>query len=110
MSQNRNGFTLPLAILASLLGFGAAPAETNRPPNLIVIMTDDQGYADVGFNGGKDIPTPHLDSIAQNGVRFTSGYVVYPVCSPSRAGFITGRYPQRFGYERNPRFQPDNRV
>jgi arylsulfatase A-like enzyme len=107
----RNRFTLALAIGASLLGIVAAvSAETNRPPNLIVIMTDDQGYADVGFNGCKDIPTPNLDSIAQNGVRFTSGYVVYPVCSPSRAGFITGRYPQRFGYERNPRFQPENRV
>jgi arylsulfatase A-like enzyme len=105
-----NSFILTLAVVASLLGVVAVAAETNRPPNLIVIMTDDQGYADVGFNGCKDIPTPNLDSIAQNGVRFTSGYVVYPVCSPSRAGFITGRYPQRFGYERNPRFQPDNRV
>lgn len=101
----------PLVIALSLLGAStAAHAQTNRPPNLIVVMTDDQGYADVGFNGGKDIPTPNLDSIAQNGVRFTSGYVVYPVCSPSRAGFITGRYPQRFGYERNPRFQPGNRI
>ena len=80
----------------------------DRPPNLIVIMTDDQGYADVGFNGCKDIPTPNLDSIAANGVRFTSGYVTYSVCSPSRAGMLTGRYQQRFGHERNPRFQPDN--
>jgi arylsulfatase A-like enzyme len=106
-----NRIILLLASAGSLLGaIAAAHAQTNRPPNLIVIMTDDQGYADVGFNGCKDIPTPNLDSIAQNGVRFTSGYVVYPVCSPSRAGFITGRYPQRFGYERNPRFQPGNRV
>ena len=106
-----NPFILALALVASLLGVaGTAPAETNRLPNLIVIMTDDQGYADVGFNGCKDIPTPNLDSIAQNGVRFTSGYATYPVCSPSRAGFITGRYPQRFGYERNPRFQPEHRV
>lgn len=88
----------------------AANEPTPARPNLIVIMTDDQGYADVGFNGCKDIPTPNLDSIARNGVRCTSGYVVYPVCSPSRAGFITGRYPQRFGYERNPRFQPGNPV
>jgi arylsulfatase A-like enzyme len=102
---------LALAMLG--LDTASVPAANQPPavrPNLIVIMTDDQGYADVGFNGGKDIPTPNLDSIAQNGVRFTSGYVVYPVCSPSRAGFITGRYPQRFGYERNPRFQPGNRI
>ncbi len=73
-----------------------------RKPNLVVIMADDLGYADVGFNGCSDIPTPHIDSIAKEGVRFTSGYVGYPVCGPSRASFITGRYGQRFGFERNP--------
>jgi hypothetical protein len=57
-------------------------------PNLVIIMTDDQGYGDVGFNGCKDIPTPHIDRIAREGVRFTNGYVTYPVCSPSRAGSI----------------------
>lgn len=77
-------------------------------PNLIVIMADDLGYADVGFNGCKDIPTPNIDRIAENGVIFTNGYVTYSVCSPSRAGFITGRYPQRFGYERNVQYQPDD--
>ena len=77
-----------------------------KPPNLIVIMADDLGYADVGFNGCKDIPTPNIDKIANNGIRFTSGYVTYSVCSPSRAGFITGRYPQRFGYERNAQYKP----
>lgn len=81
-------------------------AAQENPPNLIVIMTDDQGYADVGFNGCKDIPTPHIDSIANHGVRFTDGYVSYSVCSPSRAGFLTGRYQQRFGFERNPRWAP----
>ena len=86
-----------------------ASAATTPPPNLILILTDDQGYADVGFNGCKDIPTPNLDSIARNGVQFTSGYVSYSVCSPSRAGLLTGRYQQRFGYERNPRFEPENR-
>ena len=68
-------------------------------PNMIVIMCDDLGYADVGFNGCKDILTPNIDSIAGNGVRCTDGYVAYPVCGPSRAGFMTGRYPQRFGFE-----------
>lgn len=87
----------------------AAPsAQPNRPPNIIVILTDDQGYHDVGFNGCTDIPTPHLDSIAQRGVRFSNGYVSYSVCSPSRAGLLTGRYQQRFGHERNPRWEPQN--
>ena len=71
-------------------------------------MADDLGYADVGFNGCRDIPTPNIDKIASNGVRCTSGYVTYSVCSPSRAGFITGRYPQRFGYERNAQYKPDD--
>lgn len=73
-------------------------------PNLIVIMADDLGYNDVGFNGCTEIPTPGIDSIAQNGVKFTNGYTSYSVCGPSRAGFITGRYQQRFGFERNPQW------
>ncbi len=74
-------------------------------PNLIVIMVDDMGYGDVGFNGCKDIPTPNIDRIAQGGVRCTSGYVGYMVCGPSRASFMTGRYGQRFGFERNPQYR-----
>jgi arylsulfatase A-like enzyme len=76
--------------------------------NLIVVMADDLGYADVGFNGCKDILTPNIDSIAAHGVRCTNGYVSYSVCGPSRAGFITGRYQQRFGFERNPQYQPND--
>jgi len=104
---------LKTAITAALVGVtlqasASGGTITNRPPNLIVILTDDQGYHDVGFNGCKDIPTPNLDSIARNGVRFTSGYVSYSVCSPSRAGLLTGRYEQRFGHERNPQWEPEN--
>ena len=109
-TQSVNQFSLThllAAVVACLPMTQGATQE--RPPNLIVIMTDDQGYADVGFNGCKDIPTPHIDSIAANGVRFTDGYVCYSVCSPSRAGFMTGRYPQRFGFERNPQWAPNNR-
>ena len=81
-----------------------------KKPNLIVIMTDDQGYQDVGFNGSKEIPTPHIDSIAANGVKFTDGYVSFPVCGPSRAGFITGRYQDRFGFTTNPTQDPKNET
>lgn len=77
-------------------------------PNLIVIMADDLGYQDIGFNSCEDIPTPNIDRIADNGIKFTSGYTTYAVCSPSRAGFLTGRYSQRFGYERNPLYRPDD--
>ena len=95
-----------LATAGIVLAASALPAAT---PNLVVIMADDLGYADVGFNGCADIPTPHIDSLAKEGIRFSSGYVTYAVCGPSRAGFMTGRYQQRFGFERNPQYQPGDR-
>ncbi len=60
------------------------------PPNLLVILADDLGYADVGFQGCRDIPTPNLDALARSGVRCTNGYVTHPFCSPTRAGMLTG--------------------
>ena len=77
----------------------AAGTDGERKPNIVLIVADDLGYADVGFHGCKDIPTPHIDSIASKGVRFTNAYVSSPVCSPTRAGLMTGRYQQRFGHE-----------
>ncbi len=71
-------------------------------PNILIIVGDDMGYADVGFHGCKDIPTPNLDALAAGGARFTNGYVSGPYCSPTRAGLLTGRYQQRFGHEFNP--------
>jgi arylsulfatase A-like enzyme len=68
-------------------------------PNIVVVIVDDLGYADVSTYGVKRIPTPHIDALAQGGVLFTHGYVVASLCSPLRAGLITGRYPQRFGFE-----------
>ena len=72
------------------------PPVTNKP-NIIIVLTDDQGYGDVGFNGCKDIPTPNIDRLAKNGVVFSQAYVSYAVCAPSRAGLLTGRYQDRFG-------------
>lgn len=72
-----------------------------RPPNVIIIVTDDAGYADFGFTGVGDMMTPHIDALAESGVICTQGYVTASVCSPSRAGLMTGRYQQRFGYEMN---------
>lgn len=85
-----------------------ATTSSAPKPNIIVILTDDQGYADVGFNGSKDIPTPHIDRIANEGVRFDRGYVSFPVCGPSRAGLLTGRYQSRFGYDLNSSEDPRN--
>jgi len=77
-------------------------------PNIVVILADDLGYADVGFNGCKDIPTPNIDSLAKNGVRCSNGYVSHPFCSPTRAGLLAGRYQQRFGHECNPKWLPED--
>lgn len=79
-----------------------AAVQPPARPNILVIIADDLGFADVGIHGGRDIPTPHIDSIARAGVRFSSGYVTGPYCSPTRAGLLTGRYQQRFGHEFNP--------
>ena len=79
----------------------AADAAQPRP-NVVVIVADDLGYGDLGIQGGTDVPTPNIDSLARDGVRCTDGYVSCPVCSPTRAGLLTGRYQQRFGHEFNP--------
>jgi len=73
-----------------------------KNPNVIVIVSDDQGWSDVGFNGCREIPTPNLDALAESGVTFETGYASHPYCSPSRAGLLAGRYQQRFGHECNP--------
>jgi arylsulfatase A-like enzyme/beta-glucanase (GH16 family) len=102
------GIILLYAMLAaSCQGTGRSVPDQEQP-NIIVILTDDQGYTDVGFNGCKDIPTPNIDRIASNGVVFTNGYVTFPVCGPSRAGLITGRYHDRFGFSRNPLLAPND--
>jgi arylsulfatase A-like enzyme len=82
--------------------FACTALAADRKPNVLVIVADDLGYADIGANGCRDIPTPNIDSLATNGVRFTSGYVSGPYCSPTRAGLMTGRYQTRFGHEFNP--------
>jgi arylsulfatase A-like enzyme len=88
--------------MSILAGNKANCAENARVPNIIFILADDLGYGDISLHGSKDIATPHIDSIARNGVRCTSGYVSCPYCSPTRAAFLTGRYQQRFGHEFNP--------
>ncbi|MEM0897484.1 MAG: sulfatase-like hydrolase/transferase [Verrucomicrobiota bacterium] len=83
-----------------VLFFGTA--EASELPNIVLFVADDVGYGELGCQGNPEIPTPHIDSIAENGVRFTQGYVTAAFCSASRAGFLTGRYQNRFGYEFNP--------
>ena len=84
-----------------------APAFAAKP-NVLVIIADDLGYNDVGFQGSKEIPTPHLDKLAAQSLRCTNGYVSHPFCSPTRAGIMTGRYQHRFGHENNPAWLPES--
>ena len=89
---------LALAWTAPFVHAGDAPSK----PNIIVFFTDDHGYADLSCMGfEKDVKTPHLDRLAAEGVRFTSGYITAPQCCPSRAGLLTGRDQNRFGYISN---------
>lgn len=81
-----------------LLGLPAL-AQPARPPNIIFILVDDMGYADLSSFGSKDIRTPHIDRLAKEGVKLTQMYSNGPVCTPTRAAFITGRYQQRVGLE-----------
>jgi arylsulfatase A-like enzyme len=82
--------------------FAGDSSKKPAKPNVIVILADDLGFADLSISGNREVATPQIDSVAKNGVRCTNGYVSCPVCSPTRAGFLTGRYQQRFGHEFNP--------
>ncbi len=91
---------LTALLLATPVALTAADASKQKP-NIVIILADDLGYADCGVYGSKDIPTPHIDKLAKEGVRFSNGYVTGCVCSPTRAGLVSGRYQQRFGFEAN---------
>jgi len=93
---------LAIAVSALQPASLARAAERPGPPNVLILLADDLGYADLSIQGSREIATPHIDSIGRDGVRFTNGYVASSMCSPSRAALLTGRYPQRFGHEFNP--------
>lgn len=101
--MNRREFlkTVCLSASASFLSgcTGSFLSKGRRQPNVLVIITDDQGYADVSAyaHAAPDVHTPHIDRLAKEGVLFTQAYVTAPACSPSRAGWNTGRYQQRWG-------------
>lgn len=93
------------AFLTSIYGFLAlvsSSAFATDSPNIILLLADDLGYAEIGVNGCKDIPTPSIDAMARNGVRFTDGYAGHCVCAPTRAALMSGMYQHRFGFEFNP--------
>ena len=88
---------LNMALVTLTLCVPAAVSVASEKPNVLLILADDLGYGDVGCYGCPDTKTPHMDKLAHDGVRCTDGYAAFPVCSPSRAALLTGRYPARFG-------------
>ncbi|MEW4563080.1 sulfatase-like hydrolase/transferase [Bremerella sp. JC770] len=103
MKTQTTAYLAAILISAAILTSGEASAASKDPakPNVVILFSDDAGYNEFSLHGAKRFPTPHIDSIADNGVRFTNGYVSGTVCSPSRAGLLTGRYQNRFGHEFN---------
>ena len=99
--------------LVSVLAVSGKPSEEGSKPNIVLLFADDGGYADFGFQDQSDPKfysvTPNLNRLASEGVRFTNAYVSGAVCSPSRAGMLTGRYQQRFGHEMNLSSDAQNR-
>ncbi|WP_075349660.1 sulfatase-like hydrolase/transferase [Algoriphagus marinus] len=95
--MTKSGFFLFFLILA----LGKSVQGQNKAPNIILILADDLGYADLSIHGSNQIKTPHIDAIAKEGVQFTQAYVSAPVCSPSRAGLLTGKNQVSFGYDNN---------
>ena len=104
----RIGLRTAAAVCSAVALAIAAPlaAKDKRPPNVVIILADDAGYRDFGFQGSDAIDTPNIDALANEGVVFDAAYATMPFCSPSRAGLLTGRYTQRFGYEFNLTHQP----
>ncbi len=101
MHRTQRWFAILTGVVTIVVASAGASSAQARQPNIVVIVGDDMGYADIGVHGSKDIPTPNIDALARAGVRFTDGYVTGPHCSPTRAGLLTGRYQQRFGHEVN---------
>ncbi|WP_350288333.1 sulfatase [uncultured Croceitalea sp.] len=101
-----NILLLVLALFNAMFSVSQEP-EVNTPPNVIIIFTDDQGYQDIGCFGSPDIKTPHLDKMAQEGIKLTDFYAAQAVCSASRAGLLTGCYPNRIGI--HGAFMPNSR-
>ena len=96
------GCTEPPSAPAEAPAEPEAAATAERAPNIVLVFADDLGIGDIGAYGGEVISTPNIDALAAAGVRAAEGYVSHPVCSPSRAGLLTGRYQARHGWEFNP--------
>jgi len=92
-------FLLGLALTSPMAGNAVKPVPVEKKPNVVIFFIDDMGYSDISCYGQKKWKTPNIDQLAENGIRFTDAYSASPICSPSRAGLLTGRYPARMGIQ-----------
>nr|WP_051539137.1 sulfatase-like hydrolase/transferase [Prolixibacter bellariivorans] len=97
---------LGLALTSPIAAKAVKSAPVEKKPNVVIFFIDDMGYSDISCYGQKKWKTPNIDQLAENGIRFTDAYSASPICSPSRAGLLTGRYPARMGIQQV--FFPDN--
>ena len=104
----KKSVNITLGIAALFLVTSTSKASTVPPPNFIIIFADDLGYGDLGCYGAQNYQTPELDRMAQEGMRFIDCSVSDSICTPSRAGLLTGRYAQRWGYKRSVYFPWSN--
>ncbi|TWU38536.1 sulfatase-like hydrolase/transferase [Novipirellula artificiosorum] len=95
---NADGEAAKRELLSTIADVTSGP---KRPPNIVLLFSDDLGYGDISLYGSEEIPTPNIDALGKQGVRFSNAYVTAASCSPSRAGLMSGRYQQRFGFEFN---------
>lgn len=107
MRLTLNSLAVSVCLAIAACGDSSAPTESSiTRPNIVLIFVDDVGYCDTEMYGCDAVPTPHIKQLAEDGALFTAGYVTSPVCSPSRAGLLTGRYQHRFGHEFLPEADP----
>ena len=92
-------FAALCTVIALFPALASAQKSDSRRPNIVLIITDDMGYGDLGSYGAPDVKTPNIDRLARDGVRMTDFYANGATCTPTRAGLISGRYQQRFGLE-----------
>ena len=98
MSPSNTSISVVIAFFLTPIIASGVPSHVGKtPPNVIFILVDDQGYYDLGCYGASEVKTPHIDSMASEGILLTDYYAAAPICSPSRAGLLTGCYPRRIG-------------
>jgi arylsulfatase A-like enzyme len=106
--MNKSKLILFLSFCFGFSSPGISQNPTKSKSNILIILTDDQGYHDVSYYGTEDLQTPNIDALRKDGMRFDNFLTNSPVCAPTRAALLSGRYPDRVGVPGLIRFHPEN--